>query len=344
MGNTEQSYAWGMTALKGMDQDDVVKFADSYLSIAAGLFLRQQFSQSSEMSYKVLEKICKKNSSNKVIAFKNAVFIALANGDLDKALEIKGFGKDCLIPDAAIVEVTTELIKDLIKLKRWEQVESQVKDLDKNPKNAPLLITPLESLRVAYHDIGDVVRAREILLKQDKYFNLSKKQKLDIPVDALDLLSLRIVQSIRDKKQGFEQLVLKFPEADFNQVLKKKLEILDQMTSQVNEVQKMGSGRGIVEAYKTVIEAYENFGASLKSFVPEGKSPEYVASFQKAMSDVYNPILSNAKKQRFEIKKLIFENKILSHSNKEVIFNPEESFKRYTTSRMTVLMERGGQK
>jgi hypothetical protein len=116
------------------------------------------------------------------------------------------------------------------------------------------------------------------------------------------------------------------------------------MTVQVNVIQKIGSGKGIVDAYKYVIEAYESFGTSLKGFSPEGKSPEYVASFQKAMADVYNPILANARKHRSEIKKLIIENKILSLSNFSVLFDTQDRYKRYLTSKQAVLMDRGGKR
>ena len=66
LGETTQSYEWGVTALNEMEAADVIKFADSYITIAAGLFLKQKFSESADMSHKVLRKICKENSSNKV--------------------------------------------------------------------------------------------------------------------------------------------------------------------------------------------------------------------------------------------------------------------------------------
>ena len=344
MGNSNQSYQWGVTAVKEMEAGDVVKFSDSYLSIAAGLFLKQQFDQSADMSYRVLAKLCKENSSNKTIAYKNAVFIALANGDLEKALEIKEFGKSCLIPDAAVAEVTVELIKDLGKAKRWEQYEAQIVELEKNSKNYPLLIKPYEELRKVYTNLGDTAKAKEIEEKQNRFFNQSRTQKLDVPVEALDLMAGKMMTVIVDRKQKLEQIQLAFPENEFNNAVKTKLQILDQMTSQVNNIQKLGSGKGIVDAYKYVIESYENFGKELKAFSPEGKSPEYVASFQKAMAEVYNPILANARKQRTEIRKLIMENKILSRSNVSVLGDQDDSFKRYITTKQAVIMDRGGKR
>lgn len=344
LGNSNQSYNWGAAAVKGMETKDVVKFSDSYLSISAGLFLRQHFEQSADLSYKVVSKICKEDSSNKAVAFKNAVFIALANNDVDKALEIKEFGKTCSISDTTMTEVTVELVKDLGKLKRWEQFEAQILELEKNSRNHPLLIKPYEDLRKVYINLGDTERVRDIEEKQRRFFTQSRAQKVDVPVEALDLMAHKMMGSLSEKKERLDQIELQFPENEFNTAVKAKLQILDQMTSEVNGIQKLGSGKGIVEAYKYVIESYEKFGTSLKNFSPPGKSPEYVASFQKAMSEVYNPILSNARKQRNEIAKLISENKILSPSNFSVLLSSQDSFKRYLTTKQSILMDRGGKR
>ncbi len=344
MGNTQQSYIWGVTAVKDMDAADVVKFSDSYLSIAAGLFLKQQFETSADLSYRVLAKLCKENSSNKTVAFKNAAFISLANGDIEKSLEIKEFGKGCMIPDAAVTEVTLEILKDLLKAKKWEQSETQILELEKNSKNYPQLIRPYEELRKVYINLGDLARAKEIEEKQNIFFNQSRSQKLDISVDTLDLMASKMMSGLLERKQKLDSLELKFPEENFNNVVRAKLQILDQLSTQVNTIQKLGSGRGIVDAYKIVIESYEGFGQNLKNFVPEGKAPEYVESFQAAMSKVYLPILDTARKQRSEIKKLIMENKILARSNSNVLFGQQESFKRYYTTKQAILMERGGKR
>lgn len=344
MGDTNQAYQWSVTALKDMEVADVSKMADSFLSIASGLFLRQQFSQSSDLSHRMLAKLCRENSSNKVVSYKNAVFIALSNGEIDKALEIKNSGKNCSIPDAVISEVSFEILKDLGKAKRWEAYEQTLKELEKNSKNYPQLIRPYEDLRKEFIRIGNVEEARQILEKQNRFYKQSLAQKLDVPVEALDLLAERMLVGVIEKKNKLDQIQLQFPEAVFNQAVKSKLQILDQLTTEVNSIQKMGSGKGIVEAYRYVIEAYESFGNSLKNFTPEGKEQAYVDSFKKAMADVHGPILANARKQRSEIKKLIQDNKILTFSNFSVLYSDLENFKRYFTEKEAVLMERGGRR
>jgi hypothetical protein len=344
MGETNQSYQWSVIALKNMEVADVSKFADSFLSIAAGLFLRQQFAQSADLSSRMVSKLCKENSSNKAVAYKNAVFISLANNELDKAMEIKESGKACSIPDTTISEVTFEILKDLGKAKRWDSYEAILHELEGNSKNYPLLIKPYEELRKQFIAIGSNEEARQISEKQNRFYNQAKAQKLDVPVEALDLIAERMLLTVVEKKQKIESIPLTFPEATFNAAVKTKLQLLDQMTTEVNNIQKIGSGKGIVEAYKYVISAYENFGNSLRQFTPEGKAPEYVDSFKKAMADVHGPILQNAQKQRQEIRKLIKDNKILSFSNYSVLYSDLENFKRYFTEKESVLMDRGGRK
>ena len=342
LNDSSKCYQWSVVAIKDMEAKEVNRFSDSFLSMASGLFLKQHFAQSSDLSYRMLTKLCKENSSNKTIAFKNSVYIALANDDLDKAIEIKNAGKNCLIPDGVISEVSFEVLKELALKKRWELYENTIQELEYNSKNFPLLITPLEEIRQEYLNIGNTSEANAVAAKQNKYYQQAKAQKVDIPVDALDLMASRMLNSVAEKKSKFDKIKLQYPEAEFNSNVKLKLQILDQITSEVNQIQKIGSGKGIVEAYKYVIMAYEEFGNELRNFTPEGKTPEYLASFKKAMESVHGPILNNARKQRLEIKKLINENKILTYSNFSVLYPVSDSFKRYVTDKDTVLMERGG--
>jgi TolA-binding protein len=344
LGDALKSHDWAIKAVQDMDNQDVFKFSDSLLSIAAGYFLKQNFEQSADLSQKVLMRLCKQNSSNKNIAFKNAVFISLANGDLDNALEIKAMGKDCMLPDQIISEVSFELLKDLQRSKSWERYEKEVSELEINSKNWPLLIKPVDEIRKVYLNLGDTSRANEFDQKIWKFYNQSKAQKLEIPVEALDLISFRLLGKVAEMKQKISQVKLQFPENDFNNILKKKLQQLDQLSSQVNEIQKTGSGRGIVDAYKYVIEAYEELGNEVKNFTPGDKSPEYVATFKKAMEEVYRPLLASAQKFRGEIRKLISDNKILSMNNFSVIQGTDSSYKRYRTIKEAVLMDRGGKR
>src|SRR5690606_29872873 len=85
LGDPNKSYLWSTVALNEMDAKDVVKFSGSLLTIASGLFARQHLNQSADLSYRILAKTCQINSSNKSNFYKNAIFISLANNEIDKA-------------------------------------------------------------------------------------------------------------------------------------------------------------------------------------------------------------------------------------------------------------------
>jgi len=344
LGDLNTSYKWSTIAVKDMEVKDVMKFTDSYLSIAAGLFLRHHFEQSSDLSYRILAKICNENTPNKDIAFKNSVFIALSNNNIDKAIEVRNFGRGCKVSLNAMNEVNQEIVKDLFKEKRWEQLESELLALDRDPKNSGFLIKYFEELETVYLKVSSQHKTQEMRTLANKNLSRAKKLKVDVPVETLDVIADRQIENLLFIFEKITKENLRFPENEFNQLVKSKLQLLDQMTNQVTRIQSLGSGRGIVRAYYYVINAYEQVGKELRDFTPEGKSPEYVQSFKKAMSQVYNPLLQNANKQRNEIKSLILKNSILSEFNTGVIYGEENAFKRFIPTDSAVLMDRGGKR
>ena len=344
MGESDASYKWGAVALKEMDAKDVVKFSDSLLTIATSLFLKQRIELAADLNHRYVIKTCKENSSNKGLSFKNGIFLALAENQIDKALEIYDLYGTCQISDSILADVGFELIKDLQVAKRYESVEKVINDLEKNSKNHALLIKPLSDLKDVYASVGDMDRVRNLTRKIDQYYNDAKSKRLEIPVEAVDLVAMNLIPQIAAKKNQISNIKLAFPEATYNALVKQKLALLDQLTVEVTSIQKTGSGRGIVAAYHLVIDAYEEFGKELMDFTPEGKGDEYVASFKKAMSTVYNPILLNAKRQRAEVKKLIETNKILSEENTAVMWGTDPLNRQFFSSQPVVIMDRGGRR
>jgi hypothetical protein len=148
---------------------------------------------------------------------------------------------------------------------------------------------------------------------------------------------------LEQKQSQLDSIVLSFPEDTFNNQVKRKLAILDSLTGDVNEIQKTGSGKGIVRAYKLLINSYEKFASELSRFTPEGKSEDYVASFKKAMSGVWTPILQTALKRRQEVKELIVSNNIISDDNNEML-SPQGTnlVAQFRLQQNLILMDRGG--
>lgn len=344
MGESDASYRWGAVALKEMDAKDVVKFSDSILTIATSLFLKQRIDLAADLNHRYVIKVCKDNSSNKGLAFKNGIFLALAEKQIDKALEIYDLAGTCQVSDSILSDVGFELIKDLLENRRYESAEKVVNDLEKNSKNHPALIKSLHDLKIVYENLGDSAKVAELNRKISSYYDTAKAKRMEIPVEAVDIVAMEMIPRLAAKKNQIDGIKLTFPEATYNTLVKQKLALLDQLTVDVTSMQKTGSGRGIVAAYRIAIDAYENFGNEIMNFTPEGKGEEYVASFKKAMSTVYTPILQNAKRQRAEVKKLIENNKILSEENSAVMWGTDPLKREYFSSRPVIIMDRGGRR
>ncbi|HLW56039.1 MAG TPA: hypothetical protein VKY27_01560 [Bacteriovoracaceae bacterium] len=344
LGDANKSYLWSTVALNEMDHKDVVKFSGSFLTIASGLFARQHLSQSADLSHRLLAKTCRINSSNKPNFYKNAVFISLANKDIDKALEVRQQAKSCNIPDKVLKEVDYELLKDLADSNRWSALEQIIGELEKDQLSSAQLIIPYEKLRERLLAAGNTSQAQAIENKQNSLYIRATRLKLDIPVEAIDLIALRKIPNIQASAQRIEQIKLSFPEASFNTALKSKLQALDALTAQVDAVAKTGSGKAIVASSKYLIKAYENVAKEVRDFVPPDKPKEYVDSFQKAMRDVWLPLTNHANKLKKDIAVTINKNSILSEDNFDVLYEDNFANVRYFDDEEAVVMQREGMK
>jgi len=341
-GDPGESYKWGVTALQEMSAGEVKQFAGSFLTIGTNLFLRQRFQQSADLGMRTVAKLCNQGLAAKNTAFKNSAFLWLAEGQHTRAEEVLSLGAKCGIDESTMNEVRIELAKEHLKNKRWESLQQAIEPVTRS-KQAALAIPFLDNLRQSYLRAGDTAKAQELNAQIFLIYRDSKAKNLDIPVEGLDLIANSIIPKLEQKKQQLENMKLAFPEQQFNQTVKQKLVILDSLTADVNEVQQTGSGKGIVKAYRLLISCYEDFAQELKDFTPDGKAPEYVESFRKAMMGVWTPILETAQRRRTEVAQLIHKNSILSSDN-ATLLAPQGSdmVMQYHAPGTMVLMDRGG--
>lgn len=340
-----ESYKWAAFAINEMNDAEVKQFSTSFLAIGTNLFLRQRFQQSADLNTRTLAKLCKQGVAAKNTAFKNASFLWLAEGQIDKAEEVLGLGARCGVDLQSVNEVRIELAKEYLKLSRWESLETVVSPVITSKSQAPQTIIFLDALRRSYASVGGRGKSSFFGNKILEIYRSAKAKNQDIPVEALDIVAIGLMPKLEQKQNLLNSIVLSFPEENFNTQVKRKLAILDSLTGDVNEIQKTGSGKGIVKAYKTLINSYENFATELSRFTPEGKSDDYVTSFKKAMSGVWTPILQTAMKRRLEVKNLINSNNVLSEDNNEMLSSQGSTvIGQFTLSKNLVLMDRGGAK
>lgn len=345
LGNKEKTYGWSKRALSLMDGSDVKKFEDSFLLMASGLFNYREFRKSAELYEITLEKICRIKSKNKNTFYKNANILYLADANLEKAVEILELGKKCGIKNSIELEAALDTLTELGKQQRWRSFENLLNQLKRNPNAVPNIIYPMSKLRDTYFERGRRDEAVSVNLEMMRLYKQAISSRKKVPLEALDVVAENYLEDLRRTAEQLESIKLTFPEKQYNSLLKTKFKYLDSVTSKALEVFKIGSGHGIVEGYRILVESYLNLGREIAQFQPSGKSPDYLRSFTKSMADIAQPILNKANEFKVEAQKQISSSKILSKSN--IYFLSSKSLDivpQFFPVKSGVLMDRGGAK
>jgi tetratricopeptide (TPR) repeat protein len=343
LGNKDKTYDWAMRALSLMDSSDVLEYEDTYLLIASGLFNFREFRKSAEIYEISLEKICKKKSKNKETFYKNANIIYLAEKNLPKAVEVLELGKKCGIKRSTRQDANLDTLREIGEQERWQSFENLIKRLDNDRNYIPDLIYPLAQLRDTYLSRGRTDEANQANRKLMSFYRTARSRKQKIPLEALDVVAENYLIELRRAAGNLSDLKLSFPEAEYNKKLKRKFSLLDAVTTKSLEVFKVGSGHGIVEGYRILVESYRRLAQEISSFRPDKKSEEYVTSFQKSMREISRPIALKAKEFENEAKRQILSSKILSKSNFYFLGNSKLPLvPEFYPVKAGILMDRGG--
>ncbi len=345
LGNKEKTYGWAKRALSLMGAKDVKKFEDSFLLMATGLFNYREFRKSAEIYEISLEKLCKINAKNKTIFFRNANIIYLAEGNTEKSNEIINQSSKCGIRQEVKREAQLELLNELADQRNWNSFRTLLRGVRSSGRNLGALIYPLSLLRNALMTRGRREEAIKINSDILKLFSKARARREKMPLEALDVVAKHHVQDLKSHSEKLSSIKLTFPENTYNGLLKKKFKYLDIVTSKALNIFKIGSGNGIVESYKILVESYRSMAAELRAFSPPGKGAGYVSSFKKSMGEIASPIESKANDFFEEGKRQIRESKILSRSS--IFFFASGKLKlmpEFYPVKKGVLMDRGGRR
>jgi hypothetical protein len=176
------------------------------------------------------------------------------------------------------------------------------------------------------------------------YYESSKKSKMSIPLEGLDAISLIRLTALEEQVKRLTSSRLAFPEAEYNKNLKAKFIMLDKITTEAISIAELGSGIGIVKAYRYLVYAHDSLKNEIVSFVPEGKSPEYVSSFQKGMQKLGAPLEKQAEDFRVTAIAKIEKENILSPDNGWFLVRNDAIIPEYFNDNGNVLMDKAGAK
>jgi tetratricopeptide (TPR) repeat protein len=343
-GDWKQMYGWADRAAAIMTSADLNKFEKDFILFTTDLFQRRQFSESAALSEKLFDKLCATQSKSTKIFFKNANVIYLADKQFDKSSSLLGRASKCGISNDAILQGYMDHLTELAAASKWGSFNEVIKNLEASKEMWPQLIYPSSLLANELENIGRVDDAKKVRAKMLTYYDSAKKSKMDIPLEGLDAISLIRLSALEEQIKKLHSVKLSFPEAEYNKNLKSKFVMLDKITTEAISIAEIGSGIGIVRAYRYLVEGHESLRDEITGFVPAGKSPEYVSSFQKGMQKLAAPLTKQAQDFRETAIKKIEKENILSADNSWFLAKNDAIIPEYYNDNGNVLMDKAGAK
>lgn len=344
-GDYKQMYAWADRSVSMMSVADLAKFEKDYILFSTDLFQRRHFSESASLSEKIFDKLCISDSKNKKVFFKNANVIYLAEKQFDKSKNLLLKAPRCALGNDVTLPLYLDHLNELAASSKWSSFNDIIKTLEISKEMWPGLIYPSSLLANELENIGRNDDAVKVRSKMMNYYETSKKQKLDIPLEALDAISLLRLSSLEDHLKRLTATKLVFPESEYNKILKNKFALLDRVTTEAVSIAEMGSGLGVVRAYRYLVTGHESLRKEIMQFTPEGKSPEYVSSFKKSMEKLSGPLAKQADDFReTAIKKIEKENILSTDNGWFLVKNDFDFIPEYLPENGAALMDKAGGK
>lgn len=340
LGDTQNTHKWALNALTEMDSNDVLKFASSFVTMANFLFSSLEFAQSSEVLTKLVEKLCSKKTRRKNLAFRNAAYIYLADGKIQKTEDLVRLGRKCKVLSSYIDDVEYEIMREFYVQRNWNRYEYYVLKLQNSRKVYNLIIDDLLNLITVHSKFSNQDKVKQFNTLLWKLYYRAKKNKDSISMRGLDYFASLKLMSMEETVNQLNLIKFAFPENIFASRQKKKLSLLTKLTGQANDVQAVGSGVGIVNSFKVLSETYESVAKEIYDFVPKGKSKEYVQKFKADFNQVGKQLEQAANQYRTEALRAINNNLILNKNN--VFFQKNKFPVEYHGEHSAVLMDRGG--
>lgn len=315
LGDVDNTYKWSMTAIDEMKTSDVLKFQNSFITIANFLFMSLSFKESATLSHKILSKTCFAKKSKNNLLLKNAGYIYIADNRIEEAENVLKMSAKCHLSTSVISELNYELMRESYLQKDYNKFEHYVSIVAKDKNYQAKAVEEYIKLYFIYRELDNKSKMNLYLKLAQSYYVKSKKLKNNVSLDALNFFAQIEFEKMLRTENELEALELKYPEQIFKQLVEKHLALLDRLVEQANAVIRIGSGDGIIKAYALLNNSYLKVGKRLASFVPPGKNQEYLDGFKKQFSIMSQQMYEAANSYRSEANNSIDKNEILSEYN-----------------------------
>lgn len=340
LGDTDLSYKWSMSALGEMGASDVKKFSSSFITISNFLFTSLEFSKSATLARSYVQKLCRVKDKKKNIAYRNAAFTYLAQGDINAAETMVREGQKCRLPKSMTTEIEYEIMREYYAKKDWDKYEYYAYKLHKDNKYYSQVIDDFINLAKLHSRFNNAEKVKAFTkIAWSNYFR-AKKNRQSISLESLDYFAEGYLAKMENTMKRIDSIKFAFPESVFAKRQKEKLGLLTTLTEQATEVQSVGSGDGIIKSFNYLYEAYNKVAVEIFEFKPAGKTEDYIKQFKRDFDGVGRQIKAAGDQYKAEAKSAINKNKILSKTNLNFL---DVNFPvNYLGDKNYTLMDRGG--
>lgn len=316
LNDSTNAYKWSISALQEMESKDVLNFSSSFITIANFLFTSLEFEKSASLSEFYISKICKKKSRKKDVSFKNAVFIYLAAGQIDKAIGLVKKGKNCRIKSKHLQLAEFEIMRELKIKKDWVRYEYYVEKLASTKKYAVKMIDEYLYLKRVHAKFDNQAKVKKYMKRAWNLYYAARKSRDNVSLKSLDYFAQSLILNMKRTAKRIESIKYSFPQAKFEKILDEKLKLLGQLIQEAKEVQSIGSGVGIVNSFKLLYDVHISQAKAGFAFVPKNKGKEFVGAFKKDFNtQVGEKLKQSAFLYQKEARKAIVDNSILNQNN-----------------------------
>lgn len=339
LGDTSNTYRWSLEALKEMEYKDVKNFSGSFITFSNFLFNSLEFEKSANLSKYFYIRACKVREKKKITSFKNAAFTYLSISNIEETEKLISGGKKCGIPNSVLQEIEFEVMREYKNKQNWNRYEYYVGKLTNSKAHYNRIIDDYLNLADIHARFNNKRKEQAFVKMARKLYLKAKRAKKIVSIFALNTFAEKEVKEMEKTVAQIKLLnfsTLNNFKKDFDRIFS-KLQLLEKQAQKVVEV---GSGQGVLRAYRILNTSYTDFAKKLETTVPTGLKKEHIQAFKKDISAPIKAAYTAANAYLNEAKNAIRKNQILSSENH--YFQDNKFPVKFNSAGNIIFMDRGG--
>ena len=343
MGNIPYMKAWASKALEMMNANNLLEFSNSFFVMISDIHNQFYFSSAHAMYKKIFLKICKKKSNEKDSFLKNYLTIEMTEKDipLTSADEAISLFSRCSTKKEVQESILRIFLEHASEEKDYDAIVTINNFLEKQRRMFELKAYASSILAIRDYTTSNP-SYKGHLLNANKNFKKSNKRK--IPYETLIHLSTFSLRKISRNVNQVDLFTPKFPRNVFSNQVTQQFKNLANLKSEVDSLYRYGEGPSIVKGHKWLLDSYQGLIKKLSSFAPAGFSKEHLKRFQEEMKSVTGALRRDQLDIKRKIRKLIFDEEILSPFNQFFVLDLHHLTLPPPTLKITIMDRLGGRR